>query len=542
MAPAGDALAFKREVECMLNMLLASPTLLLFVLIAVGAYLGSLRIKTLSIGPAAVLFAALALSALNPKLELPTIIGTLGLSLFAYTIGVTCGPAFFGSLCGGAKPMAAIVAVLSVSGAGVYALGHVLHLRAGSIAGLFAGSLTNTPALAAATDRLHGATSPTVAYSITYLFGVIGMIAAAWFALRRGRTAPVAADIDKPDPIVTVTVAVSRRDLPTLGHLAGMHQNEIVFGRVRHGDERFAATKDVTLRPGDLVTVIGPATVVSEISDWLGECTNENLALDRRFLDFRRITVSRHQHAGHTIGQLGLGHRFGAVVTRIRRGDVDLVATADQHVEPGDRLRVVAPRAKLAEVATYLGDSETGMSDINPFGMALGLALGIALGMVSIPMFGIGSFVLGAAGGPLIVGLILGRLHRTGPIAWGIPHSASASLNQFGLYAFLAWAGSHAGGQFVTALTSPLGLKLALAGFLVTSATAVAIITVCRHVFKISGPQLAGMLAAAQTQPAVLAFAADQANGDERVNVGWALIYPAAMITKIVIATVLAGL
>ncbi len=525
-----------------MKMLLESPVLLLFVLVAVGSFVGNIRIKTVAIGPAAVLFAALALSAVNAKLELPTVVGTLGLALFAYTIGVTCGPSFFASLRGGVRSMSAVVGVLAAVGAGTYGLGRLLGLDSGSTAGMFAGALTNTPALAAATERLGGATSPTVAYSIAYLFGVLGMIAAAWFVIRRGHTAPKPSDLDLPEGIDAVTVAVSRRDVPTIGEIIHMRDNEIVFGRVRRAEKIFAATNDVVLEPGDLVTLVGPVTAVVEMTAWLGTRADENLTLDRSYIDFRRITVSRTAHAGRTVGELGLDRRFGAVATRIRRGDLDMVATLGHLVEPGDRIRVIAPRDKLPEVALYLGDSEKGMSDINPFGMALGLALGLVLGLVSIPMFGIGSFVLGSAGGPLVVGLVVGHLNRTGPIVWAIPHAAAASLNQFGLYSFLAWAGSHAGSQFVHALASPLGIKIAVGGFLVTSVTAIAIIVVCRRAFQISGPQLAGMLAAAQTQPAVLAFAADQSKGDERVTTGWSLIYPAAMITKILAATVLAGL
>ncbi len=528
----------------MWDMLTESPIMLLFVLVAIGAYVGNLRVKGFSFGPAAVLFTALAFSAANPLLELPAEIGVLGLSLFAYTIGVACGPSFFASVRTGAASMASIVVVLSGIGVLAWGLGRLLHLDVGSVAGLYAGALTNTPALAAATERLGGATEPTVAYSITYLFGILGMITAVALVLRDGTHDPLPSDLEEPEPIVVGTARVTRRDLPTLAEIMRMRENELLFGRVGRAGTPLVlpATGDLVLEPGDLVSVIGHAADVDELVSWLGTRSDSNLSLDRNTVDFRRITVSKRRYAGQTVAELGLGRRFEAVATRLRRGDQDMLATADTVVEPGDRLRIVAPRDRMREVAQFLGDSETGMSDINPFGMALGLALGIGLGLVQFPMVGIGTIALGTAGGPLIVGLLVGRAQRTGPVVWSIPHAAGSSLNQFGLYAFLAWAGSHAGPAFFGAVASPVGMKIALAGFSVTVVTAVALATVCRRFFGLSGPQVAGMMAAAQTQPAVLAFVGERTQGDHRVHTGWALAYPAAMVTKIVVATALAGL
>jgi putative transport protein len=129
------------------------------------------------------------------------------------------------------------------------------------------------------------------------------------------------------------------------------------------------------LQAGDLVTVVGPAGAVSGVAERLGHRSSHALQSQRRDLDFRRITVSQAALAGRTIAELGLDERFGAVATRVRRGDLDMVASEDFVLQMGDRVRVTAPAGRLKEVSAYLGDSERGLSDINPIGFALGLLL-----------------------------------------------------------------------------------------------------------------------------------------------------------------------
>jgi putative transport protein len=158
---------------------------------------------------------------------------------------------------------------------------------------------------------------------------------------------------------------------------------------------------------------------------------------------------------------------------------------------------------------------------------------------VKVPLPAGGTLALGVAGGPLLVGLVLGRLQRTGPVLWTIPYQASGAVNQLGMLLFLAYAGSTAGHALVLAATSVQGLRLLVAGFVVTGLSALALLFLWPRVAGVRGPRLAGQIAAVDTQPAVLAYANERAAYDPRVNLGYALVYPVAMIVKVVLAPIL---
>ncbi len=525
----------------LLHLLAAQPILLLALLLGLGSLLGSVRYKGVHLGPAAVLFAAIAMSSLGTaygvKLEIPEVVGTLGLVLFTYTVGLVSGPNFFASLRRGWQAMVAVVALFVVIGLLAVAGGRLLGLSSPVIAGTFAGALTNTPALAAASQVSADTAGPTIGYSIGYLYGVAAFLVATVVVLRR-RGAE-----SGPDPLTNLTVRVDL-DEPVCAHeITQDYHGQVVFSRVQHGEDHAVEVMDEheILRHDDLVTVVGPAGLVAAVAERLGHRSSHALQAQRQDLDFRRITVSMPALAGRTIAELGLEERFGAVATRVRRGDRDMVAAEDFVVQMGDRIRVTAPSARLGEVSAYLGDSERGLSDINPIGFALGLAIGVALGLVHIPLPG-GGFTLGAAAGTLLVGLVFGRLVRIGPLVVSMSTSSAASLSTFGMITFLAYAGSRAGQLFVASVTSDLGWKVFLFGVVITSVAALALVLLGRIVLKTGPSQLAGMLAGAQTQPAVLAFANDRTGHDLRVGLGYALVYPAAMIAKILLAQVIAGL
>ncbi|MEZ5115141.1 MAG: TrkA C-terminal domain-containing protein [Candidatus Nanopelagicales bacterium] len=527
----------------MAELLAENPLLLLFGLLAVGSAVGAIRVKGFSLGAAAVLFAGLAVSAWDAELALPAVVGQLGLAVFAYTIGVTSGPSFFSALRTGGRALTLVVGVLVAAAAVAVGVGKVLGLSGPLVAGLYSGALTNTPALAAAVEQLDS-NDPTVGYSVTYLFGVLGMVWAAALALRaRGEEAQAVASRDpRPPELVHESVRVDTAGLPMLGELIERFGGRVVFSRVMRDDEVYVATDGFVPVPGDVVAVIGARDAVEEVVAAVGHRSGVHLALDRRELDFRRVAVSNMAVAGRTIGELRLLRRFGATATRVRRGDVDLLATDDLVLQLGDRLRVVAPRARMPEVARLLGDSERGASDINPVGLSLGLALGLLVGAVEIGLPGGATFELGLAAGPLVVGLVLGRLQRTGPVLWSVPYPASASLGQFGMLLFLAYAGSNAGDDLAAALQTDVGLRLLAGGAIVTGLAAAALLLLGPRVADLAGPRLAGTMAGSQTQPAVLAFANERSVGDPRVNLGYALVFPAAMIVKVLIAPIVGAL
>ncbi len=517
------------------ELLVEHTVLLYFLYIAIGAVLGQIRVRGVLIGPAAVLFSALAISAIDERLALPEIVGQIGLVLFAYCVGVNSGPTFFDTLRTGGRAVA-LVAITLLVGAGVaIGAGALLGLSPALTAGAFTGALTNTPALAAATEQLNSS-EPTVGYSVTYVFGVIGMLIAAAAALR-GKTEPKVSAVPEPEPELTMaSVRVEAEGLPDLRQLITDYDDRIRFSRVRHNRQVTIATDDFAPIPGDIVSVIGPQDVVDEVAARLGHVSTLHLELNRKELDFRRIAVSSHEVAGRPLKELNLLDRFGATATRVRRGDIDLIASEDFVIHVGDRVRITAPKTRMGEVTEFFGDSEHEASALNPIGFMVGIVIGLLIGLVAIPLPGGGKLSLGIAGGALVAGLVLGRLQRTGPILWSIPFPTANALGEYGMLAFLAYAGSTSGSKLVTALQTGLGPRLFLLGLVITTVAAVMLRLVGPRWGGLSGPVLAGAIGGAQTQPAVLAFANDRTKADPRVSLGYALVYPVAMIIKVLVA------
>lgn len=523
------------------------PLLLLALLLAVGGAIGALKIRSFSLGPAAVLFTALAFSAFDERLKISREVGVFGLAIFAFVVGIGAGPSFFNALRSGGRALVAIIATLTVAAGVTVGVAHAMGLEGPLLSGIYAGALTNTPALAAAT-QMWNSDLPTVGYSVTYLFGVLGMLIGAMFALKS--TAPQSAATELGEEAVvpeldTATVRIEAENLPDLETLSEKYDHQLVFSRIMRGDRPGhpgvvdLATDSAVPVPGDIVTVVGNVERIDQFVKDVGHLSTVALTLDRSALDYRRIAVSNAAACGVPLADLRLTRKFGATATRVRRGDVDLLATDDLTLQIGDRVRVVAAPAKLKEVAKFFGDSEKGAQAFSLTALALGLALGVLLGLLEFPIPGGGQFALGMAGGPLVVGLCLGRVGRTGSILWTLPSSASATLNHLGMMLFLAYAGSNSGSALADAIVTPTGWRLLVVGLVVTAVTAIGHLTIGRLFGGLFGPRLAGVMAGAQTQPAVLAYANLRSNDDPRVNLGYALAYPVGMITKVLIAPLL---
>ena len=529
-------------MTAVLELLAAQPILLVFGLVGAGAALGHVKVRGVGLGAAAVLFLALGVGALGAAndvdLHVPEAFGVLGLTLFTFTVGIVSGASFFASLRRSLGLVAAMVGVLGLGALVAVGVGRLLALDPATVAGGFAGAVTNTPALAAAREAAGDADAPTVAYAVTYVFGVIGMLVVAHLVLRRR-----ADDDDTPPALVNRTVRVEVRDEPSLRELLDRHDGRITFSRLRRGEDQpiEAAAQDDVLREGDMVTVVGEEDAVEAVTTELGHASTHLLQADRRYLDMRRITVSNPAAAGLTIGEIELTRRFGATISRLRRGDIDVVASDELRIQPGDRVRVIAPRDAMPAISRFFGDSSRGFSDINPAMLGLGMAAGVLLGLVAVPLAG-GSFTVGAAMGTLVVGLVLGWIGRVGRVVTVMPFTAAQAISELGLLLFLAQAGTAAGGRISGAFADGQWWRVVLLGIAVTATVGLLLWFVMRRVFRTGGTTLSGIVAGAQTQPAVLAFANGRTGFDPRVALGYALVYPAAMIAKIVLGQVLGSL
>lgn len=540
----------------MIDLLIRNPLLLLFVVSAIGYVLGRIRIGGVSLGVAAVLFVGLAFGALHPDLKLPEIIYLLGLVLFVYTIGLSSGPGFFASLQRkGLRDNLLVFGAVVLAAALTAGAFFVLGVSAPIAAGMFAGSLTNTPALAGVIEQLKRGgeglsdallAEPVVGYSVTYPMGVLGMILIIYVMQRIWRVDYASEAHANPDlgggteNLVNRTLRITKPDMDgrNIGELVRTFRWDVVFGRIQRDAHVSIATSDSYLKLNDLVSVVGHVDEVDKVVALMGELIPEPLELDRHTLDFRRVFVSNPAVAGKRLRDLDLPHSQGAIITRVRRGDTEILPHGDTALALGDRVRVVTRRDNLDAVSKYFGDSYRHLSEIDVVSLGLGLALGLLLGMVPIPLPGIGSFTLGFAGGPLLVALFLGWLERTGPIVWSLPYSANLTLRQVGLTLFLAGVGTRSGYSFVSTLSQGGGIGIFLAGALITCLAGLTVLFVGHRVLKIPMGLCIGMVAGLGTQPAVLAFAAEQTKND-LPNIGYATVYPIATISKIVAAQLL---
>jgi putative transport protein len=532
-------------IQSIVALLAEYPILTLFVVIGIGYSIGRIRIYGFRLGVAGVLFAGLGIGSLSPQLALPNIVSVLGLVIFIYTIGIQSGPSFINPFSReGFRDNALGIAVLVFASGVALALADVLAMGGPMIAGLFSGALTNAPALAAAQEVLRQSPAsaslvdrPVIGFGIAYPFGVLGVMLTFQIArkLWKVRMSPpdTAGDILARDFIVRnpgVTgcgIGAILRLYPTAG---------FIVSRVRHEGRTAIATAETELALGDIVVGVGDAESLERARQLFGEPAEEQIELDRNEMDYRRVFVSNHELVGRRIADIDLYGRFSAVITRVRRGDMEMVPTADTRLEYGDLVRVLANRSDFQAISTFLGDSIRGTAEADYGSAALGMALGVLAGMIPIP-FGGATVRLGLAGGPLLVALLLGKVERTGPITWIMPMSANLTLRTIGLILFEAGIGTRAGLGFVETIRAH-GLPLLAAGAVITAVTALISVVVAYRFMKIPFDVVMGLTCAIHTEPASLNYAANVAKSDVP-QTAYARIFPVCTVTKIVLAQLL---
>lgn len=541
----------------MLKILINNPLILFFVVAAIGYPLGRIRIRGSSLGVAAVLFVGLAIGSIHPDLKLPEIVYMLGLATFVYTIGLASGPAFVASLQrDGMRNNLLVIGMLVFATILTLIAQRMLHLKATVAAGLFAGSLTSTPALAGVLETIKQIKTgvgldqflaePVMGYSVTYPMGVMGGILAISLLQKLWKVnyADEARNLNIPGAArealrrATIRVSWDGAERETITELSRREKWDVVFGRVKRGDSFLLPGPRGRLRLGDLVAVVGIESELERVAAVLGERCEEEIDLERSEYEYRRIFVSNPRVAGRQLGSLNLHECFGATVTRVRRGDDDFLPHDNMVLQPGDRVRVVARRDRMADVTSFFGDSYRAVSEVDILTFSLGLALGLLLGIVPIPLPGGITLKLGFAGGPLIVALILGTVERSGNLVWSLPYSVNMTLRQTGLVMLLAGIGTRAGYGFVSTFATEGGFSIFAAGAAITFLTALATLWVGHRLMKIPMNLLIGMVGGCQTQPAVLAYTLEQ-TGNDLPNIGYASVYPVATIGKILLAQVL---
>jgi putative transport protein len=530
-----------------------NPILTLFVVIGLGYLLGEVNLFSFRLGVAGVLFMGIAVGALSPDIHIPEAVASLGLILFVYTLGIQSGPAFFESFRKkGSRDTLLAVIVLAIGFLMTVGAARILHLTGPKAAGMYAGSLTSTPTLAAVRDRAKeltkalppeqvqaNANEPVVAYGLTYPIGVIGVLLLFQITRKTWRVefkdGGRGSEIRIRDYVVENPGAVGR----TLQEIMRHHKEPgFVISRIQRGEALPELPSDETvLQHGDVLAVVGGEEGLERAGLIFGAETASQIELDRTRLDNRRFLVSSRAVVGKKIGQLTMPAGLNANVTRIRRGDVELIPTPETRLEYGDSVRVVMERENFPAMSQFFGDSIRGTAEAQFGSAAIGLVLGVLAGMFPIPIPGGQVLRLGLAGGPLLVAMLLGKLERTGSITWVMPASANLTLRQIGSVLFLAGVGTNAGYNFADTVRTS-GLRLLLAGAVITVVVHVIVLVAGYKWMKIPFDYLMGLSAGIQTQMACVAFA-DEASRSDEPSIAYASIYPVAMITKIILAQLL---
>jgi putative transport protein len=516
------------------------PLLALFLTIAVGYIVGQINVKGFSLGVGAVLFVALAMGWFAPKATPATMLGTFGLAVFLYAVGIQYGKQFFVGLTTAAGLKANLLALTGVlfSGGATLLIIKTMNMQTGYALGLFAGSGTSTPSLQAAITTL-GNDDPAVGYSVSYPFGVAGpilLLSLAMFILKPKIEAPSGSGMQTTEVGLQRSEHFGRR----LGELTALLPSTVQIVALRRGDRNQPASPDIVVAENDVLLVVGRDKVMlDDVRKSLGAAAAGHLTHDRRDLDYLRVFASRPSAVGQRLGDLVLPGDKASIVIQVRRGDADLLPQPDVVLEFGDRVGLLANRADFAAMRAFFGDSIKGTAEFSYVSIGLGMALGFLLGAIGIPLPGIGKIMLGLSG-VLIVALILGYRRRTGSLNWVMPDSAILVLRNLGLTVFLAQVGIASGPKFVATVSETGFLMLGL-GAVVLISLVLPILVLGLFVFRMPYDEVAGIVAGACGNPAILAYA-NKLAPTNRPDVGFATTFPGTTIAKILFVSIVPAL
>ena len=524
-----------------LEIVFGNPLIALFTVIGAGLLLGSVTFKGINLGSSGVLFAALLAGHLG--LEIPGGVGSFGLALFVYCVGIGAGPRFFPALAREGGGLAKLGFVIVASGALLaWGLGRVFELPADLSVGLFAGALTSTPALAAASEG-GGATAQAVAigYGIAYPLGVIGVVLFVQLVPR----------LLKPDPneqaaedVATATEGVQKVLVEvTNPNLVGRRIDEDILAgyscqisRVVRDGRLHPLGSDETFAIGQRMMVVGRPKDTALATTFLGKRSDESFVADTDN-ERERLVVTDKRLGGRSLRDLALLRTFGVVITRISRLGYEFVPTPDTRLETYDVLTSVGQADDLKKFAAHIGHRPQAFDQTDLISMALGLSAGIFVGMIPISLPGGTPMTLGLAGGPLFVALVLGYFGRVGRVVGHIPRPTRMLLQELGLVLFLANAGIVGGGN-LAATIQEYGAIVFLVGAIITLGPVLIAYPVARKFLGLSQAQTLGGICGGMTSTPALG-ALTQSTPSQQPIVSYATAYPVALITMTVMAKLL---
>ena len=517
------------------------PLLSMFLVIGLGYALGAVNIRGFALGAGAVLFVGLGAGMFAPQAAPPALFCSLGLSMFVYGIGVMYGKQFFIGLTSPFGLKANGLALLShLAAIGVcYGAYATLSVSPAHVAGLFCGALTSTPALQAAISTV-GNNDPALGYSVAYPFGFIAPLLCMYFAnlwLKPKDLGQTGTGLELREVVVRNQQAIGR----PLAEVSAELPVGVRIVVVRQGSQNRVPAPDIVLAHNDVVALAGESEEALESARLrIGETASGRITVDRGDLDYFRLFVSKPAVVGISLADLQIPGVPEFSVLHVRRGDADLLSRPELVLEFGDRVGVMVRREHRDAARKHFGDSIKGTTEFSYVSLGVGMALGMLLGILPIPLPGLGTLRLGVAGGPLVVGLILGRLGRTGGWVWTMPVSANLILRNFGLTLFLAQIGMTSGPKFLETVQQLGPLFLGLGAAMVLVAVLFNLL-VGHFVFKFRFDDLLGITSGVAANPAIAVFASKLVPTD-RTDIAYAITFPTATIMKILLLQIMLSL
>ena len=543
--------------EAFLEPTMVQAVIIISLVSALGLYLGRIKIFGISLGITFVFFAGIFAGHLGIVVnkDMLYFAQSFGLILFVYALGLQVGPGFFSSLKKGGVAM-------NMMGLGVILLGLImtvgLHWVTGvslsNMVGLLCGAVTNTPALGAAQQALlqidptntKGVTDMALACAVAYPLGVVGVILAiiilrALFADKKQKdlkeqrdTTTYVAEFHVSNP------AIYEKSIKDVMKLTDKH---FVISRVWRNGKVSIPTSDTLLHEHDHLLIISVKSDVENIKVLFGE--QENVDWNKADIDWnaidsqlisRRIAVTRNRVNGVKLGSLRLRNLYGINITRVNRAGIDLLASPDLRLQIGDRLTIVGEANSVNTVGKILGDEIKRLNNPNLLAVFIGISLGMLLGALPITLPGMSTPVkLGIAGGPIIVGILMGAFGPRFHLTTYTTMSANLMLRQLGLIIYLAGLGIDSGVHFFETVFRAEGLLWIGLGFLLTIVPVLIVGFIASQFFKLDYAHNVGMLCGSMANPMALSYANTTVDGDEP-SVSYATVYPLSMFIRVISA------
>ncbi len=526
--------------------------MLISLVCAVGLALGKLHFRGVSLGVAFVFFVGILAGSLGIEIDHDMLIYAedFGLIIFVYVLGLQVGPGFVSAFRHGGSSLSLISLGLVLFGT-LLALVPIWTggLTLGESMGILCGATTNTPALAAAQQELTQLGRPAegisaaLSLAVTYPVGMVGVIFAL-IAVKVWLRHKSVDETREDDEAFIASFEVTNPAVfgKSLKEAAELGSGNFVASRIWRAGKVLLPTADTTLQEDDRILVITHPKQMKALTYFFGKRDNTDWnksdidwnALDAHLVS-ERILITRKEVNGRHLGALHLRQRFGVNVSRVKRSGIQLVATPDLILRFGDRLTVVGDAESCKKVAQELGNASGALEEPNMITIFLGMVLGLVVGYLPIAIPGMSDPIrLGLAGGPIVVGILIGAYGPRFHMVTYVTTSANRLIRSLGLSTYLACLGLDAGPQFVETVMRPAALGWVGYGLLVAFVPVVLFAWVSMRLFRKPFSTTAGMLCGAMANPIALEYV-NESYPDEKTSIAYTTVYPLCMFARVII-------